>query len=116
MTDGHDTDVQVLDTSIVRLHQDTRCAPKCGTTCTDPLRGGLTTTIHARVDAKGTPIQLTLGAGQECHSPLADELLTDLRCIGILPADRACDSDAIRNLVHERVACANILPREIAET
>ena len=41
-------------------------------------RGGLTTKIHAVVDAEGRPIRLELTAGQAHGSPLATDLLDDL--------------------------------------
>ncbi len=102
MTDSRDADVQMLDTSIVRVHQHASCTRKCESNCTGRSRGGLTTKIHAVVDAKGLPIRLALSAGQEHDSLLAGDLLTELRYNGMLLADKAYDSDAIRELVRER--------------
>lgn len=105
MTNRHDADdVQMLDTSIVRARQHAGCAKKCESNCTGRSRGGLTAKIHAVVDAKGLPIRLALSAGQDHDSLLANEMLTEFRCNGMLPADRAYDSDAIRDLVRERGA------------
>ena len=53
-------------------------------------RGGLTTKIHALVDALGRPIRLKLTAGQA------------------LLADRAYDSDALHETLAARGAFANI--------
>ncbi len=111
MTDRRDADVQMLDTSVVRVHQHAGCAKKCESNCTGRSRGGLTTKIHAVVDAKGRPIRLALSAGQEHDSLLAGDLLTELRYNGMLLADKAYDSDTIRDLVRQRGAWANIPPR-----
>ena len=111
ITDSHDADVQMLDTSIVRVHQHASCIAKSESNCTGHSRGGLTTKIHAVVDAKGLPLRLALSAGQDHDSLLAGDMLTELRYNGMLLADRAYDSDAIRELVRERGAWANIPPK-----
>jgi len=111
MTDRRDDDVQMLDTSIVRVHQHASCIKECESNCTGRSRGGLTTKIHAVVDAKGLPLRLALSAGQEHDSLLAGDLLTELRYNGMLLADRAYDSDSIRKLAPERGAWANIPPK-----
>lgn len=71
-------------------------------------RGGLTTKIHALVDAEGRPVRLELTAGQAGDAPMADKLLSDLQPGSTLLADRAYDTDAIRNFAKERKAWANI--------
>lgn len=111
MTNRHNADVQMLDTSIVRVHQHASCVKECESNCTGRSRGGLTTKIHAVVDAKGLPLRLALSAGQDHDSLLAGNLLTDLSNNGMLLADRAYDSDAIRELARERGAWANIPPK-----
>lgn len=45
MTDRHDADMQMIDTSIVRVRQDAGCAKKCDSNCMGRSRGGLTTKI-----------------------------------------------------------------------
>ena len=76
-------------------------------------RGGLTTKIHALVDAEGRPIHLTLTAGQAGDAPVARALLTHLPESAILLADKAYDTDAIRAETAERGAFANVPPRVI---
>jgi transposase len=75
-------------------------------------RGGLTTKIHALVDAEGRPIDLILTAGQTHDGKPATAMLETLRPNAILLADRAYDSDAIRDLAAERGAWANIPPKK----
>jgi transposase len=111
MRDRRDDGVQILDTSIVRVHQHASCVKECESNCTGRSRDGLTTKTHAVVDANGLPHRLALSAGQEHDCQLADDLLTELRYNGMLLADGAYDSDAIRELARERGAWANIPPK-----
>src|SRR5690349_1944778 len=73
-------------------------------------RGGLTTKIHALVDANGLPIGLKLTEGQAHDGRSAEDMLEDLGPGQILLADRAYDSDALRESLAERGAWANVKP------
>ncbi len=73
-------------------------------------RGGLTTKIHALVDANGLPIALKLTAGQAHDGKSAQDMLGTVREGDILLADRAYDSDALRAEMAARGAWANIKP------
>ena len=73
-------------------------------------RGGLTTKIHALVDANGNPIALKLTAGQAHDGKSASDLLDRLGAGQTLLADRAYDSDALRNGLAARGAWANVKP------
>jgi len=73
-------------------------------------RGGLTTKIHALVDAEGLPIALKLTEGQAHDGRSADDMLDDLSRGQILLADRAYDADALRQSLKQRGAWANIKP------
>ncbi len=74
------------------------------------LRGGLTTKIHALVDANGLPIALKLTEGQAHDGRSAQDMLGLMRAGQILLADRAYDSDALRRVLAERGAWANVKP------
>ena len=74
-------------------------------------RGGLTTKIHALVDAEGRPIKLELTAGQVHDSQVATAMMGDLGEGDIFLADKAYDSDAIRSLAEQKGAWANIPPK-----
>ena len=76
-------------------------------------RGGLTTKIHALVDAEGRPVRLELTAGQAGDAPAAETLLEELSSGATLIADRAYDTDAVRGFAAARGAWANIPPRSI---
>jgi transposase len=73
-------------------------------------RGGLTTKIHAVVDANGNPITLKLTEGQAHDGRSAADLLDTVQVGQILLADRGYDSDALRKKMAERGAWANIKP------
>ena len=73
-------------------------------------RGGLTTKIHALVDANGLPVALKLSEGQAHDGKSAHDMLTRLGPGQILLADRAYDSDALRHDVASQGAWANIKP------
>ena len=73
-------------------------------------RGGLTTKIHALVDANGNPVALKLTEGQAHDGRSAGDMLGGLGDGQILLADRAYDSDALRGSLADRGAWANIKP------
>lgn len=73
-------------------------------------RGGLTTKIHAVVDANGNPFRLKLTEGQAHDGRSADDMLGSVGKGQTLLADRAYDSDALRDTLAERGAKANIKP------
>lgn len=74
-------------------------------------RGGLTTKIHALVDAQGLPILLKLTEGQAHDGPAAADMVHAIGQDQILLADRAYDSDALRQSLAERGAFANVKPK-----
>jgi transposase len=73
-------------------------------------RGGLTTKIHALVDAHGLPIALKLTEGQAHDGRSAADMLGSLSQGDILLGDRAYDSDALRQVLADRGAWANVKP------
>ena len=74
-------------------------------------RGGLTSKIHALVDAEGRPVALRLTGGQVADCKEAEALLDALGEGDILLADKGYDSDAIRAKAAELKAWANIPPK-----
>ena len=73
-------------------------------------RGGLTTKIHALVDANGLPVVLKLTPGQAHDGKSATDMLDSLGEGQILLADRAYDSNALRRDLDERGAWACVKP------
>jgi transposase len=73
-------------------------------------RGGLTTKIHALVDANGNPIALKLTEGQAHDGKSAGDMFGSLTEGQVLLGDAAYDSDALRKAMHDRGAWANVKP------
>lgn len=78
-------------------------------------KGGLTTKIHALVDARGLPILLKITPGQAHDGRSAADMFDTLTDGDVLLADRAYDSDALRAEMATRGAWANIraMPQRI---
>jgi transposase len=109
---ANDTSVQMIDTSIVRVHQHGACIARNRDQSMGRSRGGLTSKIHAVVDTKGLPVRLALTAGEAHDNRLALTLLSSLKSGAILLADRGYDADWIRTLANQKGAWANIPPKK----
>ena len=68
---AHDAAVQMIDTSIVRVHQHAACIARNRSQSMGRSRGGLTSKIHAVVDTNGLPVRLGLTAGEAHDNRLA---------------------------------------------
>jgi transposase len=108
---SHDAAVQMIDTSIVRVHQHGACIGRNREQSMGRSRGGLTSKIHAVVDTNGLPVKLALTAGESHDNRLAGRLLSRLKAGSMLLPDRGYDADWIRALVTKQGAWANIPPR-----
>jgi transposase len=111
LAEAHDVAVQMIDTSIVRVHQHGACITRNRRQSMGRSRGGLTSKILAVVDTNGLPVRLALTAGEAHDNRLAGSLLSGLKSGSMLLADRGYDADWIRALVSKRHAWANIPPR-----
>jgi Transposase DDE domain len=60
----HDAAVQMIDTSIVRVHQHGVCITRNRRQSMGRSRGGLTSKIHALVDTNGLPVRLAVTPGE----------------------------------------------------
>jgi len=107
----HDAAVQMIDTSIIRVHQHAACIARNKKQSMGRSRGGLTSKIHAVVDTNGLPIRLALTTGEAHDNRLAGKLLSRMKSGTMLLADRGYDADWIRALAAERGVWANIPPR-----
>jgi len=61
----HDAAVQMIDTSIVRVHQHGACITRNQRQSTGRSRGALTSKIHAVVDSNGLPVRLALSRAND---------------------------------------------------
>lgn len=111
ITKAHDGKVQMIDTSIVRVHQQGATAKRDRDHSLGRSRGGLTTKIQALVDAEGRPIRLMLTAGQKRDIASAADMTADLPEGAMLLADKGYDANALRTAIRERRAWANIPPK-----
>jgi transposase len=105
---GHDAAVQMIDTSVVRVHQHAACVADSNHQDMGRSRGGLTSKIRALVDANGLSVQLSLTPGETHDNRLCPELLAGLQPRSMLLADRGYDADWIRALIKQQDAWANI--------
>jgi len=71
-------------------------------------RGGLTTKIHALVGPRGLPLRLKLTEGQAHDGRSATDMLADMGDCQTFLADRAYDSDALRQSLQDKGIFANI--------
>ena len=108
---AHDAAVQMIDTSVVRVHPHGACIAGNREQDMGRSRGGLTSKIHAVVDANGLPVRLGLTPGEAHDNRLCSMLLAGLQPRTMLLADRGYDADWIRALASNQGAWANIPPK-----
>lgn len=108
---GHDATVQMIDTSVVRVHQHGACIADNNHRDLGRSRGGLTNKIHAVVDTNGMPVHLALTPREAHDNRLYSVLLSALLPQTMLLADRGYDPDWIRELARQQGAWASIPPK-----
>jgi transposase len=100
-----------LNPSIVRVHQHGACIAGNREQHVGRSRGGLTSKVHAVMDANGLPVRLDLLPGEAHDNRLCPVLLAGLLPRTMVLADRGYDADWIRALVNEQGSWANIPPK-----
>ncbi|NTJ45095.1 IS5 family transposase [Agrobacterium larrymoorei] len=111
ISEVYDGDIQMIDSSSIRVHQHAANSKKEERSgCMGRSRGGLTTKIHALVDADGRPILLKLTAGQAHDGRSAADMFDTVKTGNVLLADGAYDSDALRQNLKARGAWGGIRP------
>ena len=111
LTRAHDAAVQMIDTSMVRVHQHAACIADSGNQAVGRSRGGLTSKLHVVVDGNGLPLRLGITAGEAHDNRLCSTLLSGLPPQTMVLADRGYDADWIRAFVNQQGAWANIPPK-----
>jgi transposase len=87
-----DNEYAMIDSTVVRAHQHSAGAKKAdGDQAIGRSKGGLTTKIHALVDALGNPLKIILTGGQVHDLAGADALLPGMEAKALL-ADKAFDA------------------------
>jgi transposase len=81
VSEAYDGDIQMIDSSSIRVHQHAANGKKkeVRSRCMGRSRGGLTTKIHALVDALGLPINLKLTEGQAHDGRSAQDMFATLK-------------------------------------
>ena len=77
-------------------------------------RGGRTTKIHAIVDSKGRPLSFTVTGGQVHDSQVVEEILNTPRPPLAVTADKAYDSEKVRQQIKDEGALPVIPNRRTA--
>src|SRR5512132_990382 len=80
---------------------------KSGDRCVGRSRGGLSTKIHARVDAKGRPLCLLISPGEVHDVTCAEALLDGLAKRAVVIADKGYDADRVRAHIRAQGAIPN---------
>src|SRR6266436_241720 len=87
------------DRRLYRARSPAQCwrSKKNGSQAIGPSRGGLTTKIHALVDALGNPVELMLTPGQDHDLTCAEPLIENADPEALI-ADKAYDADPFSKL------------------
>ncbi|MGF1463029.1 MAG: IS5 family transposase [Maricaulaceae bacterium] len=121
-------DTQSVDASSIRVHQHgangkagKKTASAAGLAdlrarCMGRSRGGLTTKIHALVDADGLPVRLKLTPGQDHDGVSAHDMLDGIKAGRVLLADAAYDLDRLRAAIAEQGGWACVKPIRTRKT
>jgi len=78
-------------------------------------RGGRTTKIHAVVDSKGRPLSFMVTGGQVHDNQVVEEILSTLRSPLAVTADKAYDSEKVRQLIKDEDALP-VIPNRCTDT
>ncbi|MGC8532994.1 MAG: IS5 family transposase [Acidiphilium sp.] len=101
LTSDPDNQYLMLDSTVVRAHQQAangKGGPK--NQALGRSRGGLTTKIHTLTDAEGRPLRFILTGGEAHDVTAAADLLEGQTASGVI-ADKAYDSNALREMIEE---------------
>ena len=115
LASDHDNEYMMIDATIVRAHQHSAGARKKRHASNRPIRGGLTTKIHALVDGLGNPVELMLTPGQ-AHDLTCAEPLIEAADPGALIGDKAFDVDPLIDALIERGITPVIPPKASRKT
>jgi transposase len=104
---GRDAAVEMIDASVVRVHQHGACIADNNNQDMGRSRGGPTSKIHAAVDANGLPVHLALTPGGAHDNRLCTSLLSAFLPQTMLLTDRGYDSDWIREFARQKRRIGN---------
>ena len=96
----------LIDSAIVKAHRAASSAKGEKNKAIGISRGGQTTKIHAIVDSKGRPLSFMVTGGQVHDSQVVEEILNTPRPPLAVTADKACDSEKVRQQIRDEGALA----------
>ncbi|MFB9048093.1 IS5 family transposase [Sphingobium indicum] len=100
MADTPDFEYVMIDSTISKVHADASGGKRgAESAAIGRSRGGLTTKLHAAVDAIGLPLRICPTPGQYGDCPQAQTLLSGLEGVGHVIADAAYDADPLRAFI-----------------
>lgn len=107
-----------LHRRLVRPRAPTQCGRKRGAfgAAIGLSRGGRTTKLHARVDATGKPLQVTITPGNIHDCTEAPRLIAEATTTGAIIGDKGYDSDALIAQIEAKSALAVIPPKSNRKT
>ncbi|WP_107917575.1 IS5 family transposase [Sphingobium yanoikuyae] len=110
---GYNGELVMIDSTCMRVHQNGATGKKgeAGDRGMGRSRGGLTSKLHALVDADGRPVGLRLTGGQVHDACEAEALIEAIPEGATLLGDKGYDSNAIRQAAAARNVWANISNR-----
>ena len=100
----------MVDSTIVRAHQQAVCGKGGQSEALGRSRGGLSTKIHLVADAQGCPVRFSLTGGQRADVSQAIPLLTGIET-GAVIADKGYESNRVLAFIRDRGAEAVIPPK-----
>nr|CAA50341.1 unnamed protein product [Brucella ovis ATCC 25840] len=99
LADTPDFEYVLIDSTISKVHADAAGAKGGLKLPASVSRGGLTTKLHAVVDAIGLPLRIKPTPGHYGDCPQASSLLSGLKGVGHVLADAAYDADHLRAFI-----------------
>jgi len=111
LADDPDLEYLMVDGSIVRVHQHGAAKKLHHEEAMGQSRGGLSTKIHAAVDALGNPIRFILTAGQSSECKQAEALIEGFAPEYVI-ADKGYDADAFITAIQSLQAIPVVPPKK----
>ena len=105
-----DLEALMIDSTVVRALQHAAGAKKEGPQAVGRSRGGLTSKIHAVVDALGNPVRWLLTGGEVADIAQVQSLLDGLK-IDAVVTDKGYDAAALIDSIHTSGAIVVIAPK-----
>ncbi len=111
LVDDPDLEWEFIDGSIVKAHQHSTGAASDEDEAIGKSVAGNTTKIHMTVDAHGLPIDFEITGGEVHDVKIAPEFFSKLPSADYMIADKAYDSEELRDLIRSKSSIP-VIPRK----